>query len=58
MNTISMDEILQLYKKAGADPQKTTVIRATLNKGTLGNRLNTGKPRSVFPFSPTKAKYQ
>lgn len=54
MNTISMEEILRLYKKVNADPEKTTVIRTTLNKGTLSNKLNTNKPRGTFGKYPPK----
>jgi len=54
MNTISMEEILQLYKKINADPQKTTVIRTTLNKGTLNNKLNTNRPRGILGSYPQK----
>ena len=39
MDTISMEEILAIYQKVGASPKKTAVIRTTLNKGTLRNRL-------------------
>ena len=55
MNTISMEEILQLYKKVNADPEKkTTIIRTTLNKGTLNNKLNTNKPCGTFGKYPPK----
>lgn len=58
MNTISMEEILQLYKKINADPQKTTVIRTTLNKGTLNNKLNTNRPRGILGSYPQKTVMQ
>ena len=54
MDTSSMEEILQLYKKINADPQKTTVIRTTLNKGTLNNKLNTNRPRGILGSYPQK----
>ncbi len=54
MNTINMEEILRLYKIINANPEKTTTIRSTLNKGTLSNRLNTNRPRGVFCKYPQK----
>ena len=40
MKTISMEEILSLYKKCGVSAQGTKEIRTDINTGTLNNRLN------------------
>lgn len=48
MDTISMEEILAIYQKVGASPKKTAVIRTTLNKATLRNRLVVKRPNGRF----------
>lgn len=40
MNTIKLNEILELYKKCGIDNNTNAPIRTTINQGTLNNRLN------------------
>lgn len=39
MKTISMEEILNLYKRCGVSDQDSKEIRTTINTGTLDNRL-------------------
>lgn len=40
MNTIKLNEILELYKKCGINNNTDTKIRTTINQGTLNNKLN------------------
>lgn len=42
MKTITISEILGLYKKYDANIGGSRYIRNTINLGTLNNRLNTG----------------
>lgn len=40
MKTIALSEIVDLYKKVGADGENNESIRYDVNKGTLSNELN------------------
>jgi len=42
MKTITISEILGLYKKYDINIDGSKYIRNTINLGTLNNRLNTG----------------
>lgn len=41
MQTIKLEEILNLYQKCGITAPSSQTIRTTINKGTLENKLNT-----------------
>lgn len=40
METIKIEEIMQLYKKCGLNEQDLHPIRTTINTGSLNNTLN------------------
>lgn len=50
MKTISMDEILELYRDIHADPVHTKAIRTNINQGTLNNRLNSGSLKTKLKW--------
>lgn len=44
MNTITVGEIMELYKKCGLSGENGSKIRTTINTGTMSNKLNATKP--------------
>ena len=56
MNLITSEEIVNLYRKCGLDPEKNYTIRHTINTGTLNNRLATNLNFGHVPSQPKKTK--
>ena len=40
MQTVTLDEIMDLYRQCGLSEVFSANIRTDINKGTLGNKLN------------------
>lgn len=43
MKTISIDEIMKIYKVCGLSGNESIGIRSQINTGTLNRQLNTGR---------------